>query len=80
MKNGFFKAKRPWSKYKGFILRYYLETYIPKVATLKKPILIVDCFAGCGQFDDGEPGSPLIIASIINKWHDKGYLGTLRAA
>jgi three-Cys-motif partner protein len=69
----FFKAKRPWSKYKDFILGYYLEPYIPKVATLKKPILIVDCFAGCGQFDDGEPGSPLIIASIIKKWHDKGY-------
>jgi three-Cys-motif partner protein len=69
----FFKAKRPWSKYKDFILGYYLEPYIPKVATLKKPILIVDCFAGCGQFDDGEPGSLLIIASIIKKWHDKGY-------
>ena len=46
----FFKAKRPWSKYKDFILGYYLEPYIPKVATLKKPILIVDCFAGCGRF------------------------------
>lgn len=73
MTHDFFKAKRPWSKYKDFILGYYLEPYIPKVATLKKPILIVDCFAGCGQFDDGEPGSPLIIASIIQKWHDKGY-------
>ena len=73
MKDDFFKAKRPWSKYKDFILGYYLEPYIPKVATLKKPILVVDCFAGCGQFDDGEPGSPLIIASIIKKWHEKGY-------
>lgn len=72
MTHEFFKAKRPWSKYKDFILGYYLEPYIPKVAKLKKPILIVDCFAGCGQFDDGEPGSPLIIASIIKKWHDKG--------
>ncbi len=68
----FFKAKRPWSKYKDFILGYYLEPYIPKVATLKKPILIVDCFAGCGRFGDGEPGSPLIIAPIIKKWRDKG--------
>jgi three-Cys-motif partner protein len=68
----FFKAKRPWSKYKDFILGYYLEPYIPKVATLKKPILVVDCFAGCGRFGDGEPGSPLIIAPIIKKWRDKG--------
>src|ERR1700683_3193361 len=70
--NDFFEAKRPWSKYKDFILGYYLDPYIPKVATLKKPILIVDCFAGCGRFGDGEPGSPLIIAPIIKKWRDKG--------
>ena len=72
MTQDFFKAKRPWSKYKDFILGYYLEPYIPKVATLKKPILVVDCFAGCGRFGDGEPGSPLIIAPIIKKWRDKG--------
>ena len=72
MTHDFFKAKRPWSKYKDFILGYYLEPYIPKVATLKKPILIVDCFAGCGSFSDGQPGSPLIIAPIIKKWRDKG--------
>lgn len=72
MTQDFFKAKRPWSKYKDFILGYYLEPYIPKVATLKKPILIVDCFAGCGRFGDGQPGSPLIIAPIIKKWRDKG--------
>ena len=73
MIHDFFKAKRPWSKYKDFILGYYVEPYIAKVATLKKPILIVDCFAGCGQFGDGQPGSPLIIASIVKKWYDKGY-------
>lgn len=72
MTHAFFNAKRPWSKYKDFILGYYLEPYIPKVATLKKPILIVDCFAGCGQFDDGEPGSPIIISNIIKKWSEKG--------
>lgn len=72
MTHDFFKAKRSWSKYKDFILNYYLEPYIPKVATLKKPILIVDCFAGCGKFEDGEHGSPLIIASIIRKWRAKG--------
>jgi three-Cys-motif partner protein len=72
MTHDFFKTKRSWSKYKDFILGYYLEPYIPKVATLKKPILVVDCFAGCGRFGDGEPGSPLIIAPIIKKWKDKG--------
>jgi three-Cys-motif partner protein len=73
MAQDFFKRKRRWSKYKDVILDYYLEPYIAKVATLGKPILIVDCFAGQGRFEDGEPGSPLIIASIIKKWHDKHY-------
>ena len=68
----FFRAKRPWSRYKDAILGYYLDPYIPKVGTLRKPVLIVDCFAGCGMFGDGEPGSPLIIAPLVKKWRDKG--------
>lgn len=72
MAHDFFRAKRTWSRYKDFILQHYLDPYIPKVATLKKPILIVDCFAGCGAFEDGEPGSPLIIAPLVQKWWDKG--------
>jgi three-Cys-motif partner protein len=68
----FFQAKRPWSKYKDSILAYYLQPYIPKVATLGKPILIVDCFAGCGQFGDGEAGSPLIIGDAIQRWRKRG--------
>ena len=63
----FFKKKRSWSRYKDFILRYYLEPYIAKVATLGKPVLIVDCFAGCGRFGDGEEGSPLIICNAIQQ-------------
>jgi three-Cys-motif partner protein len=72
MVKDFFRTKRPWSEYKDLILGYYLEPYIPKVNTLGKPILIVDCFAGAGKFDDGKDGSPLIIASAIEKWRGKG--------
>ena len=32
--NDFFERKREWSKYKDFILGYYLEPYIPKVNKL----------------------------------------------
>ena len=72
MAKDFFEKKRPWSKYKDLILGYYLEPYLPKVDKLRKPILIVDCFAGPGQFKDGSPGSPLIICRAIKKWSDKG--------
>jgi three-Cys-motif partner protein len=68
----FFGKKRDWSRYKDFILGYYLEPYVPKVNTLRRPILVVDCFAGRGEFGDGQPGSPVIIASAIEKWRAKG--------
>jgi hypothetical protein len=33
--NDFFKKRRDWSKYKDFILGYYLDPYVPKVNTLR---------------------------------------------
>lgn len=68
MDSTFFDSKRPWSRYKDFLLKSYLEPYIPKVARLNKPIVIVDCFAGMGRFKNGEEGSPLIIADAIQRW------------
>ena len=63
----FFSEKRHWSKRKDSILRCYLQPYLAKIATQKAPILIVDAFAGPGKFDDGEPGSPLIICQSIQE-------------
>jgi three-Cys-motif partner protein len=72
MVKNFFTAKREWSKYKDMILEYYLTPYLPKVFTLGKPVVIMDCFAGAGRFDDGTDGSPRIIAKAIEKWASKG--------
>lgn len=63
--SSFFKDKRPWSRLKDEVLKAYLVPYLAKVARTRKPIIIADCFAGKGRFDDGEPGSPLIIADAI---------------
>ncbi len=65
MSDTFFKEKKPWSKYKDFILDYYLTPYIAKVKNIKRPILIIDCCAGPGKFEDGTEGSPLIITKHI---------------
>ncbi len=65
MTESFFKEKKPWSKYKDFILDYYLTPYIAKVKNLRRPILIIDCCAGPGKFEDGTDGSPLIITKHI---------------
>lgn len=64
----FFDQKKPWSKRKDEILGYYLIPYLPKVATRKKPIVIVDGFAGPGRFSTGEAGSPVIIADTIQRF------------
>lgn len=65
--NDFFKEKKDWSKFKDRILDYYLAPYINKVLFTKKPLLIIDCFAGKGKFDDRDIGSPIIIAEHIKK-------------
>jgi three-Cys-motif partner protein len=68
----FFQEKKSWSKYKDLILDYYLAPYLAKVSHLRRPILIVDCFAGPGRFDDGELGSPLIISNHLTKCAHNG--------
>lgn len=56
----FFKTKTQWSKIKDQLLGCYLIPYFQKVLTTGRPIFYVDCFAGKGKFEDGNPGSPLI--------------------
>jgi len=72
MVKDFFTEKREWSKYKDMILSYYLTPYLPKVLRIGRPVVIVDCFAGAGRFDDGTDGSPRIIAKAIEDWGSKG--------
>ncbi len=63
----FFEGKRPWSKIKDRVLGGYLVPYLKKVQYLGKEIILVDCFAGPGKFEDGEIGSPLMICQIAEK-------------
>ncbi len=61
----FFANKRQWSKRKDVVLEYYLAPYLPKIFTQRKPVLIVDGFAGPGRFEDGQDGSPRIICRVV---------------
>lgn len=61
----FFKEKKAWSLFKDKILDYYLVPYFSKILRTGKPLVIFDCFAGKGKFDDDEDGSPVIIAKHI---------------
>lgn len=61
----FFKSKKGWSCQKDEIFERYLEPYISIILNTYKPVVIVDCFAGKGKYDDGKTGSPIIIANHI---------------
>ncbi|MCK4760750.1 MAG: three-Cys-motif partner protein TcmP [Candidatus Aminicenantes bacterium] len=63
--NDFFEKKKNWSLLKDQIIENYLKPYIAKILFTRKPLVIVDCFAGKGKFDDEKFGSPLIIAEHI---------------
>jgi three-Cys-motif partner protein len=62
--NDFHDAKTPWAKIKHGILSNYLPLFVNKTSLFKKTIYLVDGFAGAGKYDDGQPGSALISATI----------------
>lgn len=67
----FFRGKRPWSRIKDQVLGSYMPPYLSKVATLGPQIVLIDAFAGPGEFDDKSEGSPLIICKAAER-HAKG--------
>lgn len=69
----FFEGKRPWSKIKDEVLGSYMSPYLAKVKNLKKPILLIDGYAGPGVFDDDSKGSPLIMCQAAEKYATGNY-------
>lgn len=65
--NDFFKTKKKWSEIKDRLLGWYLTPYLAKIVHTRRKLNYIDCFAGKGKFDDGNPGSPIIALEIINK-------------
>lgn len=63
----FFQGKRPWSKIKDQVLGGYLPPYLAKVSKLGRRIILIDCFAGPGKFQDGSHGSPLVMCGEAQK-------------
>jgi len=63
----FFVRKKVWSEVKDELFACYFKPYVSKILHTYRPLVYVDCFAGKGRFDDGEPGSPIIALDIINE-------------
>lgn len=65
--NDFFKEKKAWSVVKDELLGCYLRPYLQKILYTRHSIVYVDCFAGKGAFEDGNPGSPLIALDTMRE-------------
>ena len=63
----FFAGKRPWSLIKDQVLKDYMTPYLAKVKILRRPILLIDGYAGPGVFEDGAEGSPVIICKAAEQ-------------
>lgn len=63
----FFVEKKAWSVVKDELLGCYFKPYVSKILHTYKPLVYVDCFAGKGKFEDGNPGSPLIALDAISQ-------------
>jgi len=58
------------SRAKHEILRLYLEAWLPIMTTYNGRIIYLDGFAGPGEYERGEPGSPIIaIDTFLNHKH-----------
>jgi three-Cys-motif partner protein len=49
------------SEAKHYLLRRYLQAWLPIMASWKGRLVLVDGFAGPGIYEDGQPGSPIIM-------------------
>lgn len=67
----FFDEKKTWSLMKDKILGGYLMPYVTKVNLFDRLIVIVDGFAGCGAYEDGTVGSPIIICRALEERAEK---------
>jgi three-Cys-motif partner protein len=54
----------PHTQAKHEILRYYLGAWFPILATTQRRLVYVDGFAGPGEYEGGEDGSPIIALKV----------------
>jgi three-Cys-motif partner protein len=66
-KDKFFANPKIWSKRKHRLLGKYLPPFSAKVGSWAKLIYCIDGFAGAAKYEDGSPGSPLMMAQLADK-------------
>lgn len=65
---------------KHLILRHYLDGWLPILGRWNGRLLIIDGFAGPGEYVDGETGSPLIVLDCVRRHKNSGRLSRVEVA
>ena len=55
----------PHTKGKHLVLKFYLDAWLPIMSTYNGRILFIDGFAGPGEYEGGEEGSPIIALRAV---------------
>ena len=58
---------KPHTAAKHSILRRYLQAYFPKLASTQTRLVFIDGFAGPGEYEGGEPGSPIVALDSLTE-------------
>jgi len=72
-KDDFWQNKQDWSRRKHLVLEYYLPPLVAKFSKVSegkqgvRRIVIVDGFAGRGEYEDGTAGSPMLICQVADR-------------
>jgi three-Cys-motif partner protein len=75
----FFKLEKFPNAMKHKIVGNYLKGALPTLINYsKRDVWYADLFAGAGRYDDGQPGSPVIVAEEAKKRIDEGKTPLIR--
>ena len=72
-------AIQPHTEAKHHILRYYLDEWFPILGRAHRSLRYIDGFAGPGEYEGGEDGSPIIALRSVerhNKFEDFAQAGS----
>lgn len=66
----FFRTAEDWSRRKHLILDYYLTPAAAKLRRVSPDgrVVILDGFARRGAYEDGTPGSPVLMGQAAMTW------------
>lgn len=65
----FWQTAEDWSRRKHLIMDYYLTPASAKLRRVSPDgrVVILDGFAGRGEYEDGAPGSPVLIGQLADR-------------